>query len=105
MDNPMADGNQMDFLRASQPIARFLGSGGKIRNFFRPEGLIDQYCLVGTLSSQARPGSDAVHLTFDEAIELVGRTGREDLKFEARRAGIDHKNCVHGLHTAATVAF
>jgi hypothetical protein len=105
MDNPMADGDQIYFLRASQPITRFLGGSRKIRNLFRREGLIDQYCFVGTLGSQARPGTDTVHLTFDEAIKFVATTGREDLKFEARRAGIDHKNCVHGLYTAGTATF
>jgi hypothetical protein len=28
MDDPVADGHQIDLLRAPQPIARFLGRGG-----------------------------------------------------------------------------
>ena len=105
MNDPMADRNKIDLLGFTQPVAGFLRCRRKVGHFFNRIGLVDQRFLVRPGSAQPRPGADAVHLTFDEAIEIAARAGCENLKLEARGAGIDDQNCVHGLHTAATAAF
>ena len=46
-------------------------------------------------SAQPRSGADFIHLTLDEAIEIATGAGCKDLNLEARRAGIDDKNCIH----------
>src|SRR5262249_24656367 len=106
MNDPMADGHESDLLRGSQPIACFLGGGRKIRDLFRRESLVNQRCLVGALSSQARPSANAIHLAFDETVEILALAiESEDLKLKARGAGVDDQNRIHGGHTAATAVF
>src|SRR5262249_62272379 len=96
----------MYLLGAAQQIACFLGGGRKFRDLFRRESLVNQRCLVGALGSQARPSANAIHLAFDETVEILALAiEAEDLELEARRAGINDQNRIHDGHTAATAVF
>ena len=105
MNHAVADRNKIDLLCFTQPVTGFLRGRRKVWHLFNRIGLVDQRLLVRPGSAQPRPGANAVHLAFDEAIEIATGAGRKDLKLEARGASIDDENCVHGLHTAATAAF
>src|SRR5262249_62387156 len=72
----------------------------------RRESLFNQRCLVVALSPQARPSANAIHLAFDETVEILALAiESEDLKLKARGAGVDDQNRIHGGHTAATAVF
>ena len=95
MNDAVTDRNKIDLLRFTQPVAGFLGGRRKVRHLFNRIGLVNQWFLVRPGSAQPRPGANAVHLAFNEAIEIAARAGREDLKLETRGASIDDENCVH----------
>src|SRR5262249_62353706 len=72
----------------------------------RRESLFNQRCLVVALSPQARPSANAIHLAFDETVEILALAiESEDLKLKARGAGVDDQNRIHGGHTAAKAVF
>src|SRR5262249_16225756 len=82
MDNTMADGEEVELLRAAQPVARDLNGRRQIANFVGIVSLVDQGLLVRTFGFQARSRADAIDLTFDETMKLAARTtGRKDLEF------------------------
>ena len=105
VNNPMSDGEEIDLLRAAQPIPRDLDGGRQIRDFVGTIRLVDQGLFVRTLGLQAWTAADPIDLAFAQAVKLATRAvGCEYLEFQARRSSIDDEDGIHGGHTAVTVA-
>ncbi len=58
------------------------------------------------LADRAEAGAraDSLHLPLDQTFEVCGGLDREDLKFHARRAGVDDEDRVHGVYAAGSAA-
>src|SRR5262245_10014175 len=73
VNDPMADSEKIDFLRAAQPVTGDLDGARQIRNLVGTVGLVDQGLFIWSFSAQPRTAADSVDLTFDEALKLVCR--------------------------------
>jgi hypothetical protein len=103
----MADRDQVDLLGVAQPRADFQHGGRQVGHLLHRIALIDQRFSVGAAGAQARPHADAVHLAFDEALE-IGTAGSVQLELDARRSRVDDEDRIHGglprVHAAGTAA-
>ena len=93
MDHAVTDCPQLDTVEVCKPLARLADSSGKVRYVRRLVCALDQYSFSGC-RTQARPHTDAIELATDAPLGLPV-DDFEDLKLEARRAGVDDKDCVH----------
>ncbi len=100
----MADGDEIDLLRLAQPRPGSLQRRREIAHLVRRVGAVDQRFCVGAFGAQPRPRADPVHLALDQALEIAASPDLEDLELEARGAGIDDEDRVHGGHAAGTAA-
>ena len=104
VDDAMTDRSRYELLRFAQPRARGEECGRNVTNLGRRVRLIDQTFSVGVFGAQLWARADAVHLPFDQALQSTAPI-RKYLEFDARRAGIDDQDRVHGGHAATVGAF
>ncbi len=82
----MSDRDRIDVLRDAQPRAGLLHRGGE------GGGILHRICVI-----DHRPSvPDAVHLALDQAVEVAGAVGPEQLELDARRSRIGDEDRIHG---------
>jgi hypothetical protein len=104
VNDAMAHGDEVYALRFAQPRSGGLDGGGKIGDLIRGIRPVDQRLLVDALRAKTRPRADALDLALDQPAQLLASIRREDLELEARGAGIDDEDRVHGDHAAGKTA-
>src|SRR5262245_4700033 len=95
MNNAMTYGDNVEALILAQPTCRLVYCGSDVRHGVARKLFVDEDGLVFRLGTQPRPCANAVHLTLDQPDQACGVVYSKYLKLYARRAGIDHQNCVH----------
>ncbi|MGX1292884.1 hypothetical protein AB7M75_002792 [Bradyrhizobium ottawaense] len=105
MNDAMTDRDRRNPELVAQPVAGNRHGGGHIGHSFNRIGAIGQRIAARTAGAQARAAADAVHLSLDLTPERTVAQCRIDLKLDARRAGIDDQDRVHGDHAATDGAF
>jgi len=98
------DRDRIEALRLAQPASHLLHRGRKVGHILHRIFVVDQQRSVGRLGAQSRARADAVHLAFDQALEIAGARGFEHLELDARGAGIRNEDRIHGDHAAGRAA-
>src|SRR6476661_8731379 len=93
--HPMTDGARIYAQLIPQPCSRRLQRRGDAGYNLGPVLTIDKRVPIGGARAQPRTRTDSVYLAFDLARQISGRLKREDLEFEAGRAGVDYKDGIH----------
>ena len=96
VNNPMTDSDRLEVLRVLQPPSRGSHRGRDVWHLFQRIGLVDQERVVRPVRTQTRPRSNSVKLTFHQTFEAGPSLDLKHLKFDARRAGVDDEDRVHG---------
>ncbi len=104
MHHPVTHRHRIDATLLAQPRPRRAQSRRDVGDGSGLIGLVDQHTAVGGSGPQPRAAADAVDLAPDLALRIAAVLDREDLELDARRAGIDDEDGIHGAHTAGTAA-
>ena len=96
MNDAVSDRRKLNFLCLAQPIARDCDRGRDIGNFLGGVRLVDERLAVARLGAKPWSRANSVKLAFDEALRATGGSLVKYLEFDARRAGVDDKDRVHG---------
>ena len=99
MHHTMTDRDRQASNLCAQELYHLPQGRGHVAHLPRRPGLVDKDLALRVFGGEARMDADPLHLSFQTALQPIARADGEQLKLDARAAGINDENGLgHGSH-------